>query len=195
MNYFLDVMYQLLVSPRQALRTITRGEQLKQALLLWLFVNFVLALSSVLEGPEFMTRYFVSVVVMGLGLFLHSAVTDYCAGFLGGRGTAKGITAGFMAAAFPYAFTVFGGLLDLLLGFGEGFLASCLFLWSFFLDVTAISENYGFSTGKALLVALIPFLLLALFFLCLFAAGMAAAISGLMHMDNAALMEGVLYGI
>lgn len=195
MNYFLDLMYQLLVSPRQALRTVTRGEQLRQAALLWLFVNFVLALSSILEGPELLTRWFFTVVVMGLGLFLHSAVTDYCAGFLGGRGTAKGITAGFMAAAFPYAFAVFGGLLDLTLGFGQGFLASLLFFWSFCLDVTAISENYGFSTGKALLVALIPFLVAATFFLCIFIAGLAAAVSGLMQMDNGALMEGVLRGI
>ena len=110
MNYFLDLMYQLLAAPRQALRTVTRGEKLRQAALLWLFVNFLLSLSAILEGPELMTRFFLSVIVLGMGLFLHSAVTDYCAGFLGGRGTAKGITAGFMAASIPYAFAVFGSL-------------------------------------------------------------------------------------
>lgn len=86
MNYFLDLMYQLLAAPRQALRTVTRGEKLRQAALLWLFVNFLLSLSAILEGPELMTRFFLSVIVLGMGLFLHSAVTDYCAGFLGGRG-------------------------------------------------------------------------------------------------------------
>lgn len=191
MNYFLDLMYQLLAAPRQALRTVTRGEKLRQAALLWLFVNFLLSLSAILEGPELMTRFFLSVIVLGMGLFLHSAVTDYCAGFLGGRGTAKGITAGFMAASFPYAFAVFGALF----GFGESLLALVLFLWSFVLDVTAISENYGFSTGKALLVALIPYLLFAVFFMGIFFAGLAAAVSGLAQMNDAALMEGVLQSI
>lgn len=195
MNYFLDLMYQLLAAPRQALRTVTRGEKLRQAALLWLFVNFLLSLSAILEGPELMTRFFLSVIVLGMGLFLHSAVTDYCAGFLGGRGTAKGITAGFMAASFPYAFAVFGSLFGAAFGFGESLLASVLFLWSFVLDVTAISENYGFSTGKALLVALIPYLLFAVFFMGLFFAGLAAAVSGLAQMDDAALIEGVIQSI
>ncbi len=195
MNYFLDLMYQLLTAPRQALRTVTRGEKLPQAALLWLFVNFLLALSSILEGPELMTRFFAGVIVFGMGLFLHSAVTDYCAGFLGGRGTAKGITAGFMAASFPYAFTVFGGLFGFALGGAEGAFASLLFLWSFALDVLAISENYGFGTGKALLVALVPLLLFALFFLCLFFAGLAAAVTSLSEMSDAQLMEGVLQSL
>ena len=195
MTYFLDLMYQLLASPRQALRTVTRGEKLRQAALLWLFVVFLLSLSSLLEGPGLGVRFFVSAVVLGLALFLHSAVIDYCAGFLGGRGTAKGITAGFMAAAFPYAFSVFGGLLQMIAGAGAGVLETALFLWSFALDVLAISENYGFSTGKALGVALIPAVLFALFFLCLFAAGLAAAVSGLAQMQDLAAVEGVLQSI
>lgn len=195
MTYFLDLMYQLLASPRQALRTVTRGEKLRQAALLWLFVVFLLSLSSLLEGPGLGVRFFVSAVVLGLALFLHSAVIDYCAGFLGGRGTAKGITAGFMAAAFPYAFSVFGGLLQMIAGAGAGALETALFLWSFALDVLAVSENYGFSTGKALGVALIPAVLFALFFLCLFAAGLAAAVSGLAEMQDFAAVEGVLQSI
>lgn len=195
MTYFLDLMYQLLASPRQALRTVTRGEKLRQAALLWLFVVFLLSLSSLLEGPGLGVRFFVSAVVLGLALFLHSAVIDYCAGFLGGRGTAKGITAGFMAAAFPYAFSVFGELLQMIAGAGAGALETALFLWSFALDVLAISENYGFSTGKALGVALIPAVLFALFFLCLFAAGLAAAVSGLAQMQDFAAVEGVLQSI
>lgn len=195
MTYFLDLMYQLLASPRQALRTVTRGEKLRQAALLWLFVVFLLSLSSLLEGPGLGVRFFVSAVVLGLALFLHSAVIDYCAGFLGGRGTAKGITAGFMAAAFPYAFSVFGGLLQMIAGAGAGVLETALFLWSFALDVLAVSENYGFSTGKALGVALIPAVLFALFFLCLFAAGLAAAVSGLAQMQDLAAVEGVLQSI
>lgn len=195
MHYFLDLMYQLLASPRRALRTVTRGEQLRQAGALWLFTAFLLSLTSFVEGPGLGARFLVTFVLMGTALFLHSAVIDYCAGFLGGRGTAQGVTAGFMAASFPYAFSVFGGLLDLLLGFGGEALGTALFLWSFALDVTAVSENYGFSTGKALLVTLIPAILFAVIFLCLFAAGLMAALSGLAAMQDLSAVEGVIQSL
>lgn len=194
MNYFLDLMYQLLAAPRQALRTVTRGEKLRQAALLWLFVNFLLSLSAILEGPELMTRFFLSVIVLGMGLFLHSAVTDYCAGFLGGRGRPRASPPASWRRPSrmpsPYSVPSSGRP-----SASASLLASVLFLWSFVLDVTAISENYGFSTGKALLVALIPYLLFAVFFMGIFFAGLAAAVSGLAQMNDAALMEGVLQSI
>lgn len=195
MHYFLDLMYQLLASPRRALRVVTRGEQLRQAGALWLFTAFLLSLTSFVEGPGLAARFLVTFVLMGTALFLHGAVVDYSAGFLGGRGTARGITAGFMAASFPYAFSVFGGLFDMLLGFGGEALGTVLFLWSFVLDVIAVSENYGFSTGKALLTALIPAILFAAVFLCLFAAGLMAALSGIAAMEDLSAVEGVIQSL
>ena len=50
MNYFLDLVYNLVMSPRMALRTITRGEQWISAGIIWLFTLFVLSLSSLIEG-------------------------------------------------------------------------------------------------------------------------------------------------
>ena len=43
MNYFLDLVYNLVMSPRMALRTITRGEQWIRAGIIWLFTLFVLS--------------------------------------------------------------------------------------------------------------------------------------------------------
>lgn len=129
-------------------------------------------------------------------LILHSAVIDYAASMIGGRGTAKGITAGFMMASFPYAFSVFGTLLSAAGADGiAGFLGFVIAVWSFVLDVLAISENYGFSTGKSVLVALIPVLLIAVFFLCLMILGVAAAIDGISQMDGAGLMNEMMQEI
>lgn len=195
MNLFLDLMYQLLTSPRQAFRVLTRGERLRQAGALWLFVVFLLSLTSLADGAGLGTAFFLCFLGMGILLFLHSAVIDYCAGLLGGSGTAKGITTGFMAASFPYAFLVFGGLLSVFGGMGESLLGYAVFLWSFALDVLAVSENYRFSTGKALAVALIPAALFILAVACFFFLGLFAAVSGLAQMEDLGAAAGVLQSL
>lgn len=195
MNLFLDLMYQLLTSPRQAFRVLTRGERLRQAGALWLFVVFLLSLTSLADGAGLGTAFFLCFLGMAILLFLHSAVIDYCAGLLGGSGTAKGITAGFMAASFPYAFLVFGGLLSAFGGMGESLLGYAVFLWSFALDVLAVSENYRFSTGKALAVALIPAALFVLAAACFFFLGLFAAVSGLAQMEDLGAAAGVLQSL
>lgn len=189
MNYFLDLVYQLLVHPRVALRTITRGERLAQAAVIWAAVIFLVSLSSIVEGPGFFTVFGFCVLGFGITLLLHSAVIDYSAGMLGGRGTAKGITAGFMASSIPYAFSVFGTFLSIAVGSGaESFLGFVVGIWGFVLDVIAVSENYGFSTGKSVAIALIPAFLCVAVLLALILLGAAAAIAGLSQMESAGFM-------
>lgn len=193
MNYFLDLVYQLLVHPRVALRTITRGERLTQAAILWVAVMFLVSLSSLVEGPGFLTVFGFCVLGFGITLLLHSAVIDYSAGLLGGRGTAKGITAGFLASSAPYAFTVFGTLLSMTAGSGaESFLGFVVGVWGFVLDVIAVSENYGFSTGKSVAIALIPAFLCIVIILALILLGAAAAIAGISQMEGAGLMTDMM---
>lgn len=196
MNYFLDLIYQLLVHPREALRTVTRGERLSQSGAVWVFVIFITSLSSIVEGPGFVTVFGLCLLGFAIVLILHSALIDYTSSMIGGRGTAKGITAGFMMASFPYAFSVFGTLLSSAGADGiAGFLGFLIAVWSFVLDVLAISENYGFSTGKSVLVALIPLFIILLFFLCLMLLGVAAAIDGLTQMDGAGIMNEMMQEI
>ncbi len=190
MNYFLDLVYQLITRPRLAMRTITKGEKIGQAAFLWFFVIVMTSLTTLIEGPGLFTRILFCLCGFGLSLILHSAVIDYCAGFMGGRGSARGITAGFLAASLPYAFTVFGGVLALFgLTFLESLLGAIVVVWSFVLDVLAISENYGFSTGRAIGTACIPAILGAVFLLCLFLLGMAAAVAGLTQMGDAGMTD------
>ena len=143
MNTFLDLVYSLIVTPRAALYDITRGERLREAGILWLFTLFLTAVSAFSEGPGLLVEFLAVFLFLGLSLLVHSAVTDYLSGLLGGQGSAKGITAGFMAASLPLAFSVFFTLAENI-GFsflsGIGSFAICV--WTFVLDVLAIRENY-----------------------------------------------------
>lgn len=97
MNTFLDLVYSLIVTPRAALYDITRGERLREAGILWLFTLFLTAVSAFSEGPGLLVEFLAVLLFLGLSLLVHSAVTDYLSGLLSGQGSAKGITAGFMA--------------------------------------------------------------------------------------------------
>ena len=100
MNTVLDLIYRLLAHPTDAMSDVTTGEKMKESSIIWGFVILLLALSSV-EAGSFVTAFLASFVGTGSLLLIHSAVVDYISGLLGGRGTARGITAGFMCASIP----------------------------------------------------------------------------------------------
>ena len=160
MNSLLDFTFSLLTTPRTAMAYVTGGEKLREALMLWLFVVLLCAISAFQEGPGILAQALAMALFMGIGILLHSAVTDYISGLWGGRGTAKGITAGFLAASFPMAFSVFFSYMDML-GFSDpaGLGGFVIWVWTFYLDMTAIKENYGFTSGKAFVINMAPYLL------------------------------------
>lgn len=193
MNHLLDLAMAVIISPRQALREITNEEKLKEGFILWIFVVFLLSLSLFQEGPGLVVQFLMLVLCMGAALLVHSAVIDYISGFWGGMGTARGITAGFMASSLPMAFSVFFTFLsvigaDVLSGIGS----FVIFIWSFYLDVTAIGENYRFRSGKSFLIALTPYVLLVVFFIALMAIGVAAAVEGIANMQDVQSIESVI---
>ena len=191
MNTFLDLVYSLIVTPRAALYDITRGERLREAGILWLFTLFLTAVSAFSEGPGLLVE-FLAVLL----LLVHSAVTDYLSGLLGGQGSAKGITAGFMAASLPLAFSVFFTLAESIgLSFLSGIGSFAICVWTFVLDVLAIRENYFFSTGKSVLIAIAPYVMLLLFLLLLAMIGVFAAVAGLSEMEEMQELGSVLGSI
>lgn len=186
MNSLLDLIYQLITRPKTALYAITAGERWQAAGIIWLFTVFILSLSSFVKETGMAAAFLICLITSAVSLLIHSAVTDYIAGLWGGRGTARGITAGFMASSLPYGFLVFAALLSRIPG-GEilySFIFFFALIWSWILDVIAISENYAFSTGKAVVVALMPWLIGAALFLVLLLAGITAAVSGLSQMED-----------
>lgn len=67
-----------------------------------------------------------------------------------------------------------------------------IFIWSFYLDVTAIGENYRFRPGKSFLIALTPYVLLVVFLIALMAIGVAAAVEGIANMQDVQSIESVI---
>lgn len=193
MNYFLDLAFSLIMTPRRALSYITGEEKLKEGFLFWIFVVFLMSLSAFQEGPGLVWQFAAIALAMGFILLLHCALTDYLAGLWGGLGTARGITAGFMAASLPMAFSVFFTFLDAV---GISFLSGCgsflIWAWSFYLDIVAIGENYRFSTGKSFLLALAPYGMFVLFVLFVSIMMVAAAAIGISSMESLNDVESML---
>ena len=193
MNQFLDLAMALILSPRQALMEITNEEKLKEGFVIWIFVVLLMSLSLFQQGPGLVMQFLLMVLFMGAALLVHSAVIDYISGFWGGMGTARGITAGFMAASLPMAFSVFFTFLaEAGVGALSGIGSFAIWIWSFYLDVTAIGQNYRFRPGKSFLIALTPYILIVIFFIALMALGVAAAVEGIANMQDMQSLESMI---
>lgn len=193
MNQFLDLAMALILSPRQALMEITNEEKLKEGFFIWIFVVLLMSLSLFQQGPGLVMQFLLMVLFMGAALLVHSAVIDYISGFWGGMGTARGITAGFMAASLPMAFSVFFTFLaEAGVGALSGIGSFAIWIWSFYLDVTAIEQNYRFRPGKSFLIALTPYILIVIFFIALMALGVAAAVEGIANMQDMQSLESMI---
>lgn len=193
MNQLLDLAMALIISPRQALMEITNKEKLKEGFFIWIFVVLLMSLSLFQQGPGLVMQFLLMVLFMGAALLVHSAVIDYISGFWGGMGTARGITAGFMAASLPMAFSVFFTFLaEAGVGALSGIGSFAIWIWSFYLDVTAIGQNYRFRPGKSFLIALTPYILIVIFFIALMALGVAAAVEGIANMQDMQSLESMI---
>lgn len=193
MNQLLDLAMALIISPRQALMEITNEEKLKEGFFIWIFVVLLMSLSLFQQGPGLVMQFLLMVLFMGAALLVHSAVIDYISGFWGGMGTARGITAGFMAASLPMVFSVFFTFLaEAGVGALSGIGSFAIWIWSFYLDVTAIGQNYRFRPGKSFLIALTPYILIVIFFIALMALGVAAAVEGIANMQDMQSLESMI---
>ncbi len=193
MNSLLDLAFSLLTTPRKALAYVTGGEKFLEALWLWLFVVLLCGISAFEEGPGILVQTLCVAFFMGIGILLHSAMTDYISGLWGGQGTAKGITAGFLAASLPMAFGVFFTFLEALgLSALTGLGGFIIWGWTFYLDLLAIRENYGFTTGKSFVINLAPYLLALLMILLSMAVVILLAAAGISALEEAQDLEAVL---
>lgn len=188
MNTVLDLIYRLLAHPTDAMSDVTTGEKMKESSIIWGFVVLLLALSSV-EAGSFVTAFLASFVGTG-SLLLYTVPWWIIFRTLGRRGTARGITAGFMCASIPYAFSVFFSLIG---QFGldgiHRFAVFAIIVWSFFLDILAIRANYGFGKGKAFFISISPFLLCGMLITALFVIGIMTALAGISELQD---VEGII---
>lgn len=116
MNTILDNIYGLVVRPVKTLEDVTSGEKLKEGIIIWLFVILLITLSSFKAGAGIVTQFIGTIILLGIFLLFHSAVTDYFSGLLGGRGTARGLRQDLCVLLYPMHFPYFCSIEPVRLG-------------------------------------------------------------------------------
>lgn len=168
-----ELLYDLLVAPRRALRRIAQNESLVQALLVaaggCLLVLLLLSESGWMGGEQAAWNGGLLAGGCALGLvgwLLSTAVWHLTAELLGGTGRASALLAATGYAHLPLYFLLplaaaailrpQGAVIALALLGVVGVVA-----WKCWLDLLAVSVTYRLSCAKALLVLLMPWLTLA----------------------------------
>ena len=174
MGEMLERIYGILFQPAETLRDICQARPLRQALL-------VIVTAAVFTT---WTGYFavlpngillIALVAVTLALwFAVSAVTHLVAELMGGEGRAAGLLA---ANGYVQVLRIFSVPLIVVASLAPAFLKAAilllgstgLFIWEVVLTVIALRENYGFSTKRAFLTLIVPYLAIFLF-CCVFMA-------------------------
>lgn len=180
MGPFLELLYDVLFSPRAAMRQIAARRPVGQALAAF-FLSVLIpagAIYFVLQAAGAAKFAGTAILVATLGRlaawFVGSAVLQLIAEFYGGQGTALGLFAAIGFAHLPGIFVVPLAVVAMLLPTGASVVVLAagsllLMFWVLALTVIAIAGANGMGIAKAVLVLLTPLLVLA-------AAGVATAV-------------------
>jgi hypothetical protein len=166
-SYFLEMMYDVLFRPAEAMREIGGGGKLKQSLaafLLSLFVPlWIMHVGLAAAGMAGFIPVLVAIQTAGSVVvwFTGAALLALTAEVFGGRGSAAGLFAAMGFAQIPRLFLVPLWVFAVLLPYGIRPLALAgtaflIFIWTLYLDVLALKGTYHISGSKAILVMLFP---------------------------------------
>jgi hypothetical protein len=169
-----DALYQVLGSPSEGLRKVTKEQPLGWAVLFGVLVSLVFALNLLPDLPQLVQAIFrLEQGRVGIGLvmpawvaiflailFVSSGILHVAAVLLGGRGSYLGLFCGLSFAILPVMFFPPLALLRALLGFPGSILylfgSAALFIWILVLVTLALRHNYSFSLGRAVATYFIP---------------------------------------
>lgn len=177
-----DIIYGILFLPGKAMRDLAVDPPLGTAVLVFLAVSLLSALAATITpGMPSAGRLSASLLLLlilafqFLGWFLGTAVLQLTAELLGGKGRGRTLLALLGLANLPMAFQPPAALIGRLAGSGaaELLLSTALGVWSLVLAAIAIRESHRVSTGRAVLVLLLP--LVAVVTLILLVAVLASA--------------------
>lgn len=171
----LSVSIGVLARPVTTLRWICEQRPVVWAIIINLFTGLISAALQVsqsdtygaLLGAQIISLppgvWFIIASLLGLlGLVIGAAFYHFVAFLLGGRSTYGGMFSAMAFSSLPGIFAAPLALLSVLLGLAGSFLSGLggfgLGIWTIALLVISIRENYQFSTGRAIVAFLIPFL-------------------------------------
>ncbi|MEG6586212.1 Yip1 family protein [Dendrosporobacter sp. 1207_IL3150] len=188
MGTILDDIYDVIFSPRTALREIAARRELLSACIVFLLSVFIPMWAVFLGlqmGEKSNSLGFIMVfqVIGSIAVWVvGTAIWHLCAELLGGRGSAVGLMTALGFSHFPRIFIVPLWVLATLMPAGIspffiGISGFIILVWTLSLEVLAISGAYDISRTKAVIVFLAPVLLVI------------AAVVGLIFMAGSALIQ------
>lgn len=167
MNGFMELIYDGLFHPAQAMRKVAEEKLLLQGTLIFL-LSVLISSGAVYSGvkaagyAKHWGLILGASIVGGLALWLiGAAVLHMVAELCGGRGSAAALLSALGLAHLPRVFLAPASLLAMLLPTGPSALVMALTglaigLWVLGLEVAAIRAVYRFSTARAILVLFLP---------------------------------------
>lgn len=188
MQGFFDNLYGVLFKPGETFREITRRRLVGQGLIVLILSGLLPVLAHMGQavsdmswwmmpgggpgvppelrdmlsrlGPVFgVAASMFAIVFRPVKQFLYTALLHFISGFAGGPGPAGGLFAGICYASLPGVFAAPVHILTRLSGINFTTPASIILLvWVAVLQVVAIRENNDFTTSKAVLVFMLPWL-------------------------------------
>jgi hypothetical protein len=193
MNQFIDDFYDVLFKPSAGIARVVRERSVWNGVLVYLTVSLITSIATFGSGnteilfgewaqylpPETMTslirswpilNLILTIVLTPLLLFLWSAVLQFSAELMGGKGHGLQVAAGLGYAQLPYLLLAPFGLLARYLAVDIVSVASfAAFIWSILLKIEVLRAVHSFSRGRAALVYFLPVITLfvAMIFLML----------------------------
>ena len=176
MTKLLDLIFQMVVHPKNALNEITEFNLLKESIVICI-ISCILFMIAAFGKDSGIIAGFVVILLIVINLIMHAASVHYISSLWNGSGSAKGITSGFISNTIVYAFCVFPVFFA---QWGFENISKILFIviaiWSYVLDVIAIR--------KSIVVNFIPQLIILALILLLVVLTTLSAISGIMELQN-----------
>lgn len=201
---FLEIVYGVLFEPVRTMKKVAENPPLTAALLSFTIISLLGAVMGLLAFSKFLSQgydaagidqllpgaqvlvpagLFISLIFSYIKWFCYSAIINLVAELLGGRGSARGVFAAFGLAGLPLILIIPFQFLAYWYGTGVFAVNVLLMLvwlvlgiWSGLIFVIGIREVHALSTGRSVLVLLIPCLALVLL-LVLSVIGLAALLS------------------
>lgn len=200
---FLEIVYGVLFEPVRTMKKVAENPPLTAALLSVTIVSLLGAVMGLLAFSKYLSQgydagidqlfpgaqvlapvgLFIGLILSYIKWFCYSAIINLIAELLGGRGSARGVFAAFGLAGLPLILIIPFQFLAYWYGTGVFAVTVLLMLvwlvlgiWSGIIFVIGIREVHAFSTGRSVLVLLIPCLSFILL-LVLLAIGLVALLS------------------
>lgn len=173
----LELSIGVLARPVSTMRRICQRRPMGWGIIISVLVSLIgasLQVAQSEEAPSYLAEgvpapaidpvawFIIAPMIALLGLALAAALFHFTAFLLGGRSTYAGVFSAIAFARLPSVFNAPLVLLSVLLGPAGSFLVGLgnmgLIVWSMALIVIGIRENYQLTTGRAILVFLLPLL-------------------------------------